>query len=122
MDSVVRGELSMKTQRAFEIVLQGRWEEGTLQTRIDKDVHDLAGAMRTGCTDEMLVCSILFTRSPTYLASLSAAFQDHTKKTLEKVIKDNFQGHLESALVFAAKGGNSVQRSVPIICQSSIMV
>lgn len=55
MDQVVLDDLSMKTRDAFNIALQGRWQDngypdpGLLQ----QDVHQLMGMMRFGRTDEI---------------------------------------------------------------------
>lgn len=57
MNQVVKGELSFKTKDAFNIALQGRWQDNGVvdHTMVQSDVHRLGSAFRMGYTDEMLM-------------------------------------------------------------------
>lgn len=107
MDQTVQGELSFKTKDAFNIALQGRWQDNGYvdHNMVQSDVHQLGSAFRLGFTDEMLIASIIFARSPKYLQALTGAFQQAHGKTLVGQIEKHFTGHLQDALVHAAKAG-----------------
>lgn len=97
----------MKTRDAFNIALQGRWEDNGYvdHQRISRDVHELGSAMRLGFTDELLVCSIIFCRSPIYRQALCAAFKQAHGKSLTNQIKTHFNFHMKDALLYAVEGG-----------------
>jgi len=106
-DQMIAGELSFKTKDAFMIALQGQWEDNGFvdPNKLRADVANLANHMRLGFTDEMLVASIIFRRSPTYLHALCAQFKSSQRSSLTKQIKQHFSGHLEQALLYAVEGG-----------------
>lgn len=106
-DQMVAGELSFKTKDAFMIALQGRWEDNghVDPNMLHHDVSQLANNMRLGFTDELLVCSIIFRRSPTYIQALCNQFKASQRSSLTKQIKQHFSGHLQDALLYAVEGG-----------------
>jgi annexin A7/11 len=97
-----------KTERMFMIALEVRWEDqlpGQVSNLLSSDLRELKSALGTVSTDEVKVCSILLNRSPAYLNQLQAQFLQAHGKTLTKMIKKNFSGHMESALLYAVEGG-----------------
>ncbi|OAA65532.1 annexin [Niveomyces insectorum RCEF 264] len=100
----VRGDLSMKTERHFVLVLQGTRDEDAapvVKSAVDQDVQALYTATegRMG-TDEIRVCSILTTRNDNHLRAVAYAYQQQYARTLEDVIRREFSGHMESALLY----------------------
>ena len=62
MDHMIQGELSMKTLDAFNIALQGRWQDNGYvdQFMLQRDINDLGSSLRTGFTDECS-CAAFYT-------------------------------------------------------------
>lgn len=121
MDVIIGSELSRKTKTAFEIALEGRYDNLTSGTGVTvaKDAEALNAAMTKGKeTDQIAVCSILLTRSPDYIGELAKAFFTLTKKQLKAVVIDRFGGHMEDFLVFAIDSADSVARDVQFIEQT----
>jgi len=106
-DQMIAGELSLKTKDAFNIALQGRHQDNGYvdPNMLNHDVQQLANNMRLGFTDEMLVCSIIFARSPVYLQALCNQFKQSQRSSLTKQLKQHFSGHLQDALLYAVEGG-----------------
>ena len=99
----IKGELSGKTERFFEMLLDARRpEQGSPFDRqgIDNDVRELHRATvgKTG-TDEISVFAIFLNSSDERLSVLQGEFERVYHVRLEKVIRDEFSGHLEDALV-----------------------
>ncbi|GKZ31575.1 annexin A6 [Aspergillus brasiliensis] len=99
----IKGELSGKTERFFEMLLHARRpERGTpFDPRgVETDVRELhrATAGKVG-TDEVAVFGIFMNSSDERLNVLAGEFERMYHVPLEKVIKDEFSGHLEDALV-----------------------
>lgn len=115
LDQVVAGELSLKTKDAFNIILQGRWQDNGFvdPSMVQNDVHQLSSNMRLGQTDEILMCvklgkiyqisqqesrshydrcSIVFARSPVYLQALCQAYRQTTREPLTKAVRHHFTG------------------------------
>ncbi|KAK4035141.1 annexin-like protein [Parachaetomium inaequale] len=104
LEDDVRGELSMKTERHFMIVLQAQRAEDSapiVKAEIDRDADDLYTATegKVG-TDEMKVCSILSTRNDNQLRAIAYEYQKKYARNLEDVIRREFSGHMEDALLF----------------------
>lgn len=125
LESVVKDDLSMKTERHFMMVLAGnRAEDGApvIPQQIDNDVLELYKATegKVG-TDELLVCSILSSRNDSQIRSIGLAYEAKFRKSLETVIKkvrallmdttvvtnlkEEFSGHMETALVYQLRAG-----------------
>ncbi|KAM0271920.1 hypothetical protein ACHAQH_008900 [Verticillium albo-atrum] len=104
MEKDVAGDLSMKTKRHFEIVLAANRAEDSAPVtpqQVDQDVMDLYRATEGKMgTDEMIVCSILSTRNDNQIRAISHAYEQKFRKSLEAVIKSEFSGHMEDALLF----------------------
>ncbi|WPH03245.1 Annexin [Acrodontium crateriforme] len=104
LESDVQGDLSMKTERLFNLVISAhRNPESTpvipQQTQADVEEIYRATEGRTG-TDQMTVCSIIAQRSDGQLRAISQAYRQRSGRSLEACIKSEFSGHMEDALLF----------------------
>jgi annexin A7/11 len=83
----VQGELSMKTERMFNMALSGAREESPQvdHSLVQADVERLhaAGAGKMG-TDEIAICGILMQRSEAHLKALAVAYQGRYRRTLSQ--------------------------------------
>ncbi|EFX00430.1 annexin [Grosmannia clavigera kw1407] len=104
LEDMLRGDLSMKTERHFMIVLQATRQEDAVPVSrpdVDRDVQELYNATEGKIgTDEIRVCSILSTRNDDHLRAVAYAYQQRYARSLEDVIRREFSGHMESALLF----------------------
>ncbi|KAL2141878.1 hypothetical protein VTI28DRAFT_1861 [Corynascus sepedonium] len=104
LEDDVRGDLSMKTERHFMIVLQAQRAEDSapiVKADIDRDINDLYNATEGKIgTDEIKVCSILSTRNDNQLRAIAYEYQQKFARNLEDVIRKEFSGHMEDALLF----------------------
>ncbi|PYI08777.1 Annexin [Aspergillus sclerotiicarbonarius CBS 121057] len=99
----VKGELGGKTERFFAMLLDARRPEpGSYFDRqgIDNDIRELHRATvgKMG-TDEISVFAIFLNSSDERLSVLQGEFERVYHVKLEKVIREEFSGHLEDALV-----------------------
>ncbi|KAK3719918.1 hypothetical protein LTR37_004041 [Vermiconidia calcicola] len=104
LESDVKGDLSLKTERLFDMVLSARRQEESAPVnpqQIDADVQELYRATegRAGA-DQVAVCSVITTRSNGQLRAIGHAYQQKYHRSLEQVFKKEFSGHMEDALVF----------------------
>jgi annexin A7/11 len=104
LESDVKGDLSMKTERMYAMVMSARRNEESapvIPPQIDADVREIYGATegKTG-TDQMTVCSILTSRSNGQIRAISQAYKAKYHRALEDVIRKEFSGHMQSALLF----------------------
>jgi annexin A7/11 len=91
LESDIKADLSMKTERHFLMVLAAnRNEESTpvIPQQIDQDVMELYKATegKVG-TDELLVCNILSQRSDAQIRAIAHTYQQKFTRDLETVIK-----------------------------------
>jgi annexin A7/11 len=91
LESDVRGDLSMKTEQHFMIVLGANRNEDSapvVQQAIDQEAQDIYRATegRMG-TDEMLVCSILSTRNDTQIRAINDTYERKFRRSLQEVIR-----------------------------------
>lgn len=91
LEEVVRGDLSMKTERHFMMVLAANRNEDSapvVPQQIDADVMELYRATegRHG-TDELLVCSILSQRSDAQIRAIAHTYKQKFTKDFDEVIK-----------------------------------
>ena len=103
LEADVQGDLSMKTGRLFSMAMAAnRAEENApiIPQEIDRDVSDLHRATegKVG-TDQITVCSILALRSDGQLRTIAQRFEQKYRINLEKVLKKEFSGHMEEALL-----------------------
>ncbi|RYO90928.1 hypothetical protein DL764_008360 [Monosporascus ibericus] len=104
LEADVRGDLSLKTEQHFMIVLgASRAEESApvVPQAIDQEVQEIYRATegKTG-TDEILVCSILSTRSDSQIRAINDSYERQFRKRLEDVIRKEFSGHMKDALLY----------------------
>jgi annexin A7/11 len=107
IESDVKGDLSMKTERLFDMAMSARRAEESapvIPQQIDQDVREIYGATegRSG-TDQMTVCSILTARSNGQNRAIAQQYQQKYHKSLEDVIKREFSGHMEDALLYIVR-------------------
>ncbi|KAI1611495.1 glycerophosphoinositolphosphodiesterase [Exophiala viscosa] len=107
LEADVKGDLSMKTERLFVMVMAAtRNEESApvIPTELDRDSIELHRAMdaRVG-TDQATVCSILSKRSDGQIRALAHHWQQKYHKSLEDVIKSEFSGHMQDALLLVVR-------------------
>jgi annexin A7/11 len=91
LEDVIKGDLSMKTERHFSMVLAGNRAEDSapvIPQQIDQDVVELYKATegKVG-TDELLVCSILSSRNDAQIRAIAHAYEAKFRRSLETVIK-----------------------------------
>ena len=103
MEADVKGDLSMKTERLFGMVMAAnRAEESTpiIQQELDSDCSELHRATegKVG-TDQVTVCSILTSRSDGQIRAIAQHYQKKYHIALVDVIKKEFSGHMEDALL-----------------------
>ncbi|KAJ6788323.1 hypothetical protein PWT90_09535 [Aphanocladium album] len=104
LEETVKGDLSMKTERHFMMVLAANRAEDSapvIPQQVDGDVMELYRATegKTG-TDEILVCSIFTHRNDNQLRAIAHAYKQRFNKDLESVVKSEFSGHMKDALLF----------------------
>jgi len=122
LDAVVRGELSMKTERMFNMVLACSRDESPFvnQQQVQQDVETLyrAGPGKIG-TDEIAICGILMQRSDAHLQAIAQAFPNRHRMSLSHMIESEFSGHMKDALLHVARGaendGQGVYRDVLLL-------
>ncbi|KAG8625275.1 hypothetical protein KVT40_007026 [Elsinoe batatas] len=104
VESDVKGDLSLKTERLFTMVLAARRNEESapvMPQQIDQDVQELYRATEgQRGADQITVCSIFSNRSDGQLRAISQAYKQKYHRSLEEVIKKEFSGHMEDALLF----------------------
>lgn len=119
---VVRGELSMKTERMFVMALTGTRDESTFvnHQQVQQDVETLyrAGPGKIG-TDEIAICGILLQRSDAHLAAIAQAFPQRHRVSLTHMIESEFSGHMKDALLHVSRGaeqdGQGVYRDTQLL-------
>ncbi|KAI9799924.1 MAG: hypothetical protein M1825_004295 [Sarcosagium campestre] len=109
LERKVSEDLSAKTERLFAMVLAAqRAEESApvVPQQIDHDVRELQKATegRHG-TDQLTVCHILCSKSDGQLRAVANVYRSAYHRNLEDVIKKEFSGHMEDALLMILRGG-----------------
>lgn len=91
LEDVIRGDLSMKTERHFMIVLQANRAEDSapvVKAEVDRDVTDLYNATEAKLgTDEIKVCSILSSRNDNQIRAIAQEYRQKYARNLEDVIR-----------------------------------
>jgi annexin A7/11 len=103
MEADVKGDLSMKTERLFGMVMAvNRAEESTpiILQNLECDCSELHRATegKVG-TDQITVCNILSTRSDGQIRAIAQHYQQKYHIALVDVVKKEFSGHMEDALL-----------------------
>jgi annexin A7/11 len=103
MAKEIREDLSMKTERLYEYVLEARRAEESapcLPHDIDQKVDRFQQATegtKLG-TNQDVVSQILAFSSDGQIRAINQRYQEKYRKTLDDVIKSEFTGHMEQAL------------------------
>ena len=102
LESDVKGDLSAKTERLFDMVMSARRnEESTpvIPQQTDGDVSEIYRATegRSG-TDQIVVCSILSNRSDGQIRAIAQAYHQRYHRSLQEVLKGEFSGHMVRTL------------------------
>ncbi|UKZ79589.1 hypothetical protein TrVFT333_007347 [Trichoderma virens FT-333] len=104
LESDVKGELSLKTERHFLIVLAANRAEDSAPVnpqQVEEDVMNIYRSTegKVG-TDEILVCSILSTRNDNQIRAIAHTYRQKFNRDLDTVIQSEFSGHMKDALLF----------------------
>lgn len=103
MEADVKDDLSLKTERLFGMVMAAnRAEESTpiIPQELDRDCADLHRATEGKFgTDQVTVCSIIASRSDGQIRALTQHYQQKYHIALVEVIRKEFSGHMEDALL-----------------------
>ncbi|KAK5990799.1 Annexin C1 [Cladobotryum mycophilum] len=104
LEEDVKGDLSMKTERHFMMVLAATRAEDSapvVPQQVEDDVMNIYKATEGKMgTDEILVCSILSSRNDNQIRAISHSYKRKFNRDLESVLKSEFSGHMEDALLF----------------------
>ncbi|WWD20122.1 hypothetical protein CI109_104598 [Kwoniella shandongensis] len=115
LQATIKGELSMKTERMFNMALSGQRDESTFvnQQLVQQDVETLyrAGPGKVG-TDEIAICGILLSRSEAHLQAIAQAFPQRHRVSLSQMIQSEFSGHMRDGLYHIARGAEGDGRGV----------
>ncbi|KAI9753893.1 MAG: hypothetical protein M1815_005937 [Lichina confinis] len=117
LEQEVREDLSLKTERLFDMVLAARRAEESapvLPQQVERDVTDVyqATEARVGA-DQLTVCSIFASRSDGQLRAIAHTYEQRYRKPLDRVIekltqrnanKKEFSGHMEDSLLMMLRG------------------
>lgn len=92
LESDIKADLSMKTERHFLMVLAANRNEESapvIPQQVDQDVMELYKATegKVG-TDELLVCNILTQRSDAQIRAIAHTYKQKFTRDLETVIKN----------------------------------
>ncbi|KAJ3797112.1 hypothetical protein GGU11DRAFT_878107 [Lentinula aff. detonsa] len=103
----IRGDLSAKTERLYTMILSANPPPDNVPVdfqQVENDVRTLykAGQGKIG-TDEITFCNIIINCSRSHLAALCDAYRSKYK-SLTKVIKSEFSGHMRQTLLFIVEG------------------
>ncbi|KAK4990161.1 hypothetical protein LTR66_006877 [Elasticomyces elasticus] len=105
LESDVKGDLSLKTERLFDMVLAARRNEESapvIPQQTEADVQEMYRATegsKVG-TDQVAVCSILSSRSDGQIRAIAQQYHARYRRTLASVLEKNFSGHMEDVLLF----------------------
>lgn len=107
LESDVRGDLSAKTERMYDMIMSARRDEESapvIPQQVDNWVQEIYRSTegRAG-TDQLTTCSVLTSRSDGQLRAISQAYKQKYHRTLEEVIKKEFSGHMQDALLFIVR-------------------
>ena len=109
LEQDVRADLSAKTERMFSMILAASRQEDSapvIPQNVDADVTEIHRATEAKMGAEQLtVCSILTNRSDGQIRAISHAYEHKYRRSLEKVLINDFSGHMEQALVQMVRCG-----------------
>ncbi|KAF2862051.1 Annexin [Piedraia hortae CBS 480.64] len=103
MEYEVKSDLSLKTERLFEMIMTASRRPETTpinHQEIEADVRTIAHATEGHDTDKFVICDIFAHRSEGQLRTIAQAYQHHHGRTLQQCISANFFGHMKDALLY----------------------
>ncbi|KAH8592401.1 hypothetical protein B0O99DRAFT_236683 [Bisporella sp. PMI_857] len=124
LEDAIKADLSMKTERHFLMVLAARRNEDSIPVNpqeVDHDAQELYKATegKVG-TDELLVCNILTQRNDAQIRAIAHAYKAKYQRDLEAVIKKEFSGHMEDALIHQLRTGTDKARRDAILLEEAM--
>lgn len=110
LESDVRSDLSAKTERMYVMIISGARQEDSapvIPQSVDADVSELHRATegKRG-VEQLTVCSILTNRSDGQIRAIAHAYEQRFRIPLETVLKKEFSGHMEDALIRMVRSGS----------------
>ncbi|KAJ4480339.1 hypothetical protein C8R41DRAFT_798870 [Lentinula lateritia] len=103
----IRNDLSAKTERLFTMMISSNPPPDNVAVNFQQVEHDVKALYKAGQgkigTDEITFCDIIINRSKPHLAALCDAY-GRKYKSLTKVIKSEFSGHMRQTLLFILEG------------------
>ena len=109
METDVKGDLSMKTEQLFDMVMAARRAEESAPVNpqsVETDVQALYFATEGKAgADQITVCQILSSRSNNQIRAIATAYQQKYHHSLDGVMKKEFTGHMQDALVHMVRAG-----------------
>jgi len=108
MESDVKGDLSMKTERLFSMAMGANRAPESAQPNpqeIDRDIQEIYRCTegKTG-TDQIPVCSVFTSRNRAQMRAIAQAYKTKYHRNLDDVIRSEFSGHMEDALLYILRG------------------
>lgn len=104
LEEDVRGDLSLKTERHFDMVLQATRAEDSAPVdpnSTQRDVQTLYDATEGKMgADQIVVCSIMSMRNDNQIRDIAVQYKTKYGRSLEEVFRKEFSGHMEDALLF----------------------
>lgn len=115
----VKGDLSGNTENLFVMALDAQREDDWVQPRhetVIRNVQLLRSATKGLGTDEVQVF-LVFTRSnDAHIRAIAQEYERLHKKSLQKLIKEEFSGHQRQALTYIVDGAlNKVARDARLL-------
>ncbi|KAF7912682.1 uncharacterized protein EAF01_001703 [Botrytis porri] len=106
----IKGDLSMKTEDHFLMVLEANRNEESapvIPRDVDRDVASIWNATEAiRGHDAKTVCEIFTKRNDAQLRAINHTYQQQHGKPLEWVIKKKFSGHMEDALLYQLRSAS----------------
>ncbi|KAF8069861.1 hypothetical protein FPV67DRAFT_1485094 [Lyophyllum atratum] len=125
----IKGDLSGKTERLFMIALNAQRPHDDApvdQAAVTRDIEAIfnAGQGKSG-TDQMVFFDILLTRSQPHLSAVIGGY-GNKYRSLTKVIKSEFSGHMRDSLLYVVEGakpkrdGKGIWRDAKLIDKAMV--
>lgn len=119
LESDLKGDLSMKTERHFMMVVAGNRAEDSapvVPQAIDADVLELYKATEgQHGTDELLVCNIMTSRNDAQIRAIAQVYESKYRKSLEAVIrKVSIFGFVSTTLTWCHVKNGSADKHVGV--------
>lgn len=109
LESDVRSDLSAKTERMYQMILAATRQEDSapvIPQAVDADVNELHRATEgKHGAEQLTVCSILSNRSNGHIRAIAHTYEQRYRIPLETVLKKEFSGHMEDALIRMVRSG-----------------